>query len=96
MRSGTRLRAAGRHTDVVGVQRRAIALQPTHDPSLERMERGLAEIGDAEGAADFRLSRLGLAGEHARAGLLTADLDRLGSAEARHVDLRRELDQLLD
>ncbi len=92
---GDALRAAGRYTDVVNVQRRAIAIQPTHDPSLERMERGLAEIGDAEGAADFRLSRLGLAGERARAGLLAADLDRLGPAEARRVDLRRELDHLL-
>ncbi len=92
---GDALRAAGRHEDAIGVLRRAIALQPTFGPSLERMERELAQIGDVEGATDFRLSQLRTSGDHARAGLLAEEIERLGPAEARRRDLGRELDQLL-
>jgi len=90
------LRAAGRHEDAIGVLRRAIVLQPTYGPSLERMEHELVQIGDFEGAADFRLSRLRTAGgDHARAAAFAEDIERVGPAEARRRDLRRELDLLL-
>jgi tetratricopeptide (TPR) repeat protein len=92
---GDALRAASRHEDAIVVLRRAIARQPTHSPSLERMERELAAIGDVEGATDFRLSQLRTAGAEARAGLLAAEVERLGPAEARRRDLQRELDKLL-
>jgi Tfp pilus assembly protein PilF len=92
---GDALRAAGRHADAVSVLRRAIALQPSYGPSVERMEHELAEAGDFEGAADFRLSRLRTVGESTRAEQFTNDIDRMGPAEARRLDLRRELDQLL-
>jgi tetratricopeptide (TPR) repeat protein len=92
---GDALRAAGRHAEAVSVLRRAIALQPSYGPSVERIERELAEAGDLEGAADFRLSRLRTIGEPARAEQFTNDIDRAGPAEARRLDLRRELDQLL-
>jgi tetratricopeptide (TPR) repeat protein len=92
---GDALRAAGRHAEAVTVLRRAIALQPSYGPSVERIERELADAGDFEGAADFRLSRLHTLGELARAEQFTNDIDRMGPAEARRLDLRRELDQLL-
>jgi tetratricopeptide (TPR) repeat protein len=92
---GDALRAAGRHEEAVAVLRRAIALQPAYGPSVERMERELAEVGDFEGATDFRLSRLRNLGEHARATALADDIERVGPADARRLDLRRELDQCL-
>jgi tetratricopeptide (TPR) repeat protein len=92
---GDALRAAGRHAEAVTVLRRAIALQPSYGPSVERIERELADAGDFESAADFRLSRLRTIGDPARAEQFTNDIDQVGPAEARRRDLRRELDQLL-
>ncbi len=92
---GDALRAAGRHTDAVAVLRRAIALQPAFGASVERIERELAQIGDLDGATDFRLSYLRTLGDRARAARLAEDIERLGPAEARRLDLRRDLDQLL-
>ena len=89
------MRAAGRHTDAVAVLRRAIALQPTFGPSVERIERELADIGDLDGATDFRLSQLRTLGDRARAARLAEDIESLGPAEARRLDIRRDLDQLL-
>jgi len=59
------------------------------------MERVLAEAGEADAAADFRLSRLHASGDPARVRQFEEDLDRVGPAEARRLDLRRELEQLL-
>jgi tetratricopeptide (TPR) repeat protein len=92
---GDALRAAGRHHDAIVVLRRAIALQPAFGPSVERIERELAEVGDLEAATDFRLSLIRLTGDRARAAQLADDIDRAGPAEARRLDLRREVDQLL-
>jgi len=89
------LRTAGRRQEAVDVQRRAIALQPTYGPALERMERVLAEAGDAEGAADFRASQLQASGDSARARQFDEDVDRVGPAEARRLDLRRDVEHLL-
>jgi tetratricopeptide (TPR) repeat protein len=92
---GDALRAAGRHAESLNALRRAVALQPTYGPALERMERQLAETGDAEGAADFRLVQLRASGEHDRIAQFERDIDEIGPAEARLRDLRREVDQLL-
>jgi tetratricopeptide (TPR) repeat protein len=92
---GDALRATGRHADAIAILRRAVALQPAYGPTLERIERELAQTGDAEGAADFRLSQLRAAGEQARIRQFEEDIDRVGPAAARHRDLRREVDHLL-
>jgi len=92
---GDALRAAGRHDEAIAVLRRAVALQPTYGPTLERMERELAQTGDAEGAADFRFSQLRVSGDRARIAQFEQDIEQVGPGEARHRDLRREVDHLL-
>jgi serine/threonine-protein kinase len=92
---GDALLAAGRNAEAVDVLKRAISLLPGYGPALERLERAHAALGEFDLALEIRCSRMRLAGQRERVGLLEAEAGDLGAAGAIRRDLRRELDGLL-
>jgi len=92
---GDALLAAGRTRDALDVLRQAIKVQPGHLPSLERLEVAYARLGDFESACDYRSVRLRQSGHSERADAMQSDAERVGTDEARRIDLRREVEELL-
>lgn len=92
---GDALLAAGRNAEAIDALKRAIALQPGYSAAVERLELARRRLGELDLALESRMSRLALAGQTERTGLLEAEAKTLGPAEALHRDLRRELDAFL-
>ena len=92
---GDALMAAGRNAEAVDALKRAIALQPSYGPALERLELAHTRLGELELAADFRASRLRMTRQRERAEQVSRDSEQLGALKALQRDLRRELEDLL-
>jgi tetratricopeptide (TPR) repeat protein len=93
---GDVLLAAGRNAEAVEALKRAIALQTAYVPALERMELARLHLGEADYAIEVRAVRLRVTGRGARAAQLEDAALSAGAVDARHGDIRRELDELLE
>lgn len=92
---GDSLLAAGRNAEAVIALQRAIGLQAGYLPALERLELARVRLGEFEYAVEIRASRLRLSKMRERADLLESRSRAFGPAEARRLDIHRELDDML-
>lgn len=93
---GDVLLAAGRNAEAADALQRAMSLQPSYVPALERFELAHLRLGEPEFAADVRGSRLRALGLDTRADALERNVRELDPARARQLDLEAELQELLN
>lgn len=92
---GDSLLAAGRNAEASRALDRAIAIQPSYAPALERLELAQLRLGDVAFAVELRASRLRAGGAHERADALERAAAAGDARGARRADLETELGELL-
>ena len=93
---GDALMATGRNAEAIDALRRAVAIQPTNQGAMERMEIARLRLGEVDLALESRAARLGVSGQPEQAERLMRDAETVGAAEAIRADQRRELEALLE